>query len=163
MKDFNDEKNGFDPLLEESPECNADGIIHEFEVVEKDHHFSTNLCECCGDCKTFWFSFFCPCFQYGRNVNQFGHPPIFDSTDEGFNTFVYFFMDSMCCFGIVMSAVLRGDVRDKYGIKGNVVKDFFASAFCRPCTLAQISREVKMNSSKLYKHPYLKYPRATRK
>lgn len=163
MTDANEADSQFSPLLVNVPGHNAEENMNEFEMAEKDHYFSTNLCECCGDCKTFWFSFFCPCFQYGRNVNQFGHPPIFDSIDERFNTFVYFFMDWMCCFGIVMTTVLRGDVRDKYGIKGNVVGDFCSSIFCKPCSLAQISREVRANNSKLYKYAYHKYPPAAAK
>lgn len=135
------------PLLATNLSYNAEINMNDFEIIKKDHRFSTGLCGCCDDCKTFWFSFFCPCFQYGRNVSHFGHPPIFDSTDVGFNSFTYLFMECACCFGIVMSTVLRGDVRDKYGIKGNVFGDFFANIFCRPCSLAQIAREIKENEN----------------
>lgn len=136
------------------------GNMSEFEVAEKNRRFVSSLCECCGDCKTFWFSFFCPCFQYGRNVNAFGHPPVFDSTEVGFNAFVYLFMDCTCCFGIVMSTVLRGDVRDKYGIKGNVIGDFCANLFCRPCSLAQVAREIEANKKTEEQDVCLKYPPA---
>lgn len=154
-----DDSNGLkEPLLVNTIPYNPMINMNDFEMAEKDHYFSTNICGCCGDCKTFWFSFFCPCFQYGRNVNQFGHPPIFDSIDAGFNTFVYLFLGCSCCLGVVMGTVLRGDVRDKYGLKGNVIGDFCANVFCRPCSLAQIAREIRMNNSKLYQDVYYKYP-----
>jgi hypothetical protein len=37
----------------------------------------------------------------------------------------------------------RGEVREKFGIAGNPIKDCFLSCCCQPCALAQMSTELK--------------------
>jgi len=48
-----------------------------------------------------------------------------------------------CCCGIVV----RGKVREKYQISGNLVGDIVGACFC-PCALAQQTRELQSRGAK---------------
>lgn len=44
-------------------------------------------------------------------------------------------------------AILRSDVRRRYGIRGDAVDDVFATGCCLPCELVQTHREIQLEES----------------
>lgn len=113
--------------------------------IHKTHKWNAKLCGCFNDCDTCCISFFLPCWQFGINTQELGLGVFCDSTSTVPNTILY----CMCCpflgMAYTLATVQRAEVRDKYGIRGSLLSDFCASLFCLPCTLSQISREIRLH------------------
>ncbi|KAK7052769.1 HD domain-containing protein [Favolaschia claudopus] len=90
------------------------------------------LC-CCACC--------CPCIVYGKNKQR---TP--DAEVETFSgpCWTHCALTTCCGLGWVLQYMNRVEVRSRYGVDGNEVKDIFASWCCTPCDLVQVSREIEL-------------------
>lgn len=115
-----------------------------FPIVRR-RKWNTSLCGCFNDCDTCCISFFFPCWQFGINTRELGLGVFCDSTGTVPNTILYFLCIPFLGMAHTLATVQRAEVRDKYGIRGSLLGDFCASLFCLPCTLSQVSREIRLH------------------
>eukprot|EP00760_Papus_ankaliazontas_P035594 PhM_4_TR7924/c0_g1_i1/m.41294 len=110
--------------------------------------FSTGLCDCGNDPASMWldstFCHYCTVgYQYEMIHNhRFGMNP--------FMCMAPLIADIFCTGGLAMLTVLtmlRGDVRRRYSINGDACTDCIMSAFCTPCTICQITREMTLHGA----------------
>ena len=113
-----------------------------FPIVKREK-WSTGLCGCFSDCDTCCISFLIPCWQFGINSQELGLGTFCDSTSVVPNTLLYCMCIPFLGMAHTLATVQRSEVRDKYGISGSLLGDFCASLFCLPCTLSQVSREIR--------------------
>jgi len=110
------------------------------------------LFSCFGSCGTCCMSVFCPCIVYGKSKQRLSHLKIHGTPlPGGGDTF-----DGGCCvycglnlFGIgwVLQIGERGDVRDRYGIRGGTCGGCCSIWCCTPCALTQERREIELEES----------------
>eukprot|EP00727_Mastigamoeba_balamuthi_P004002 m51a1_g136 hypothetical protein (135) ;mRNA; r:447518-448323 len=87
------------------------------------------------------YSFCCPCYQYGINVELSDTIVNGSSANAWSNCCTW---SAFCLFlgGPYLVAAHREILRDKYRIKGSFCDDCCVSIWCLPCVLSQIGREV---------------------
>ncbi|ORY57687.1 PLAC8 family-domain-containing protein, partial [Leucosporidium creatinivorum] len=114
-----------------------------------EREFSTGLCKSMcsetGTCCASWLCC-CPCI-YGnskKRYNSLSHSGT-PANDNGYcasGTWIYLLAS---CFGLgcIMDCSLRGDIRQRYSIKGNSCFDCMASSCCLPCNQAQMRYELR--------------------
>ena len=93
-------------------------------------------CSTCSTCSTCCLEWWCPSVVYGHTRQRLHNPLIPKEQLSRCN-------DSCWAFGIVMTfcyplqcffgCLQRGELREKYGIKGNVCVDCLAHSFCDCC------------------------------
>eukprot|EP01088_Endostelium_zonatum_P001661 TRINITY_DN11_c0_g1_i1.p1 TRINITY_DN11_c0_g1~~TRINITY_DN11_c0_g1_i1.p1 ORF type:complete len:129 (+),score=4.10 TRINITY_DN11_c0_g1_i1:77-463(+) len=86
--------------------------------------FEKSVCGCFGDPGACFLTCFCPCVQFGQNMEMIGEScvlwgclPIILILLNGVIPFAGIFICCVCCVG-------RGKVREKYGIDGNAFFDW---------------------------------------
>jgi len=98
------------------------------------HDWNASLCGCFDDCESCMCSYFCPCVQFGRNMEAAG---------LGENC--------ACCCGFcvlgglswILGCVKRGEMREKFNIEGSGCEDCCYWFFLPFCALSQEARELK--------------------
>ncbi|KAK4506590.1 hypothetical protein PRZ48_000322 [Zasmidium cellare] len=103
---------------------------------------------CGGDCGTCMGSWFCSPCLYGRTVNRYQKFPDTDKDhydNVACNGPCWLFFGAGFCCGLQFIPLMfkRGEVRDRFGIKGDGFADCMASYCCTPCALAQLETELK--------------------
>jgi Cys-rich protein (TIGR01571 family) len=114
----------------------------------------------------------CPCVVFSRNKQRLdslhyqGTP--LQGSGETFTAGCYFYgLLFTCCHGWELQVCSDDDksaigsisqsrqvdsrttIRDRYGIRGNYLGDFFTSWFCSPCALTQERREIELEEASL--------------
>jgi len=123
--------------------------------IEQDgrRDWSNGLCDYFGVCGTCCLSCWCPCITYSRNKHRYDHLNTQGSPDpergggycnpdcaiHGMLTFVG--------YSFVMQFMLRGNIRERYKIKGSPWRDCCAAMWCTPCELTQESRELELEEA----------------
>lgn len=92
--------------------------------------FKHGLCGCFDDCGLCIITYFVPCYTHGKTAEAVG-----DSC-------------ALCAIGYIfvgpcVGAVIRGKVREKQGINGSFIGDFFVHLCCPLCALVQDAQEAK--------------------
>ncbi|KAJ7282036.1 PLAC8 family-domain-containing protein [Mycena rebaudengoi] len=112
--------------------------------------WSHGLCDCCGACGTFCYSWWCPCIVHGKNKQRLRHlidrgspEPDGGSCCSG-TCWGYCCLTSFTGLGFILQMMNRGDVRSRYSIEGGGCGDCLASCCCGPCELTQTSREIEL-------------------
>ena len=93
--------------------------------------------ECCGDCEVLCESWWCPCLSQEAIAEHVGE----DATNYCLASF-----GSICFFppGLAIIAMIqRGQMRQKHGIEGGAVGDFFMAFCCTCCAIVQSRRQGK--------------------
>ncbi|KAF8318699.1 PLAC8-domain-containing protein [Clavulina sp. PMI_390] len=119
--------------------------------------WSHGVFDCFGACGTCFFSWCCPCFQYGKNssrlkhLNSQGapHPSGGDCCNSDCMTYgalVY------CGCPCLVHMGMRKDIRGRYNIEGGGGNDFLCTWCCIPCVLTQESRELELEEKSLIGH-----------
>ena len=100
--------------------------------------WTSGICDCFSDMSTCCLSCWCPCIQYGKNVEA-----LTKQTCAGPCT--TFFCLQIMCFGSswLVSHQTRVDLRAKFGIDGNCCADCCCHLWCRCCAIAQEAREIQ--------------------
>lgn len=117
--------------------------------------WSHGLCNCGGECGT-WFMACCfPCVTYGQNkerlmyLRNHGQP---HPEDGGcFNEHCLFHAGLTMCggWGWILQITNRTDTRARYSIRGSGCGDCCASWCCAPCALTQESQELSLEEASL--------------
>ena len=92
--------------------------------------FSYGLCGCLGDFRLCCMSFWCPCFQVGKNAAYFGE-------DQNTACLMH------ACFGCPYELLVRNRLRQLRGIEGSMTKDLLLGLMCGFCVLVQDAREIE--------------------
>jgi len=99
--------------------------------------WSSDICGCCADWNSCLLSYFCPCIQYGHNVEAFSKRPCC------LPCLLYFLLTIFASSSWIVSTITRGDIRARYQIGGSCILDCCCHVWCRCCALAQEAREIK--------------------
>jgi len=105
--------------------------------------FSTGLFDCCADpggCGLCLCSAFCPCYQYGKNVEKMGSQVTCGGSCGGACCFYY--LMSLSGLQFVPQFITRGELQRQHGHTTDAVSDCLVTACCGPCELCQASREI---------------------
>lgn len=100
--------------------------------------WTSGICDCFSDMSTCCLSCWCPCVQYGKNVEAL-------TKQACAGPCVTFFCLQIMCFGSswIVSHQTRVDLRAKFGIEGNCCADCCCHLWCRCCAIAQEAREIQ--------------------
>lgn len=89
---------------------------------------------------------FCSCFVYGKIVAR-GKDPSLQGYERFNGDCIGFAALNACCgLGWVLSMMNRGQVRERYGIKGDGCTDCLTEYFCTCCSLIQVEKEIIVRS-----------------
>ncbi|XP_069041349.1 cornifelin homolog isoform X2 [Lepisosteus oculatus] len=99
--------------------------VTSYTVSRTTSDWSSNICDCCGDCGICLCGTFLPCIL-ACQVAQ----------DQG----------ESCCLPFLPGALiaLRTSMRDKYSIEGSICDDWVVMMCCSHCGLCQMAREQKL-------------------
>jgi len=104
-------------------------------------NWNSDIFHCFGDSNICCVSCFCPCIQYGRNIEAFNQKPCI------YPCLIFFFLNFLVGSSWIVSHATRGEIRAKYGINGSCLKDCCCHVWCRCCALAQEGREIKARNN----------------
>jgi Cys-rich protein (TIGR01571 family) len=112
--------------------------------------WSHGLCGCMSACGTCLCATCFPCVIYGKNKHRYDHlnfqgvphPEHGGSCCSG--SCIGHGLLTICGFGFVLQMMNRGNVRNRYNIKGGGCGDCCTSFWCAPCQLVQESREIEL-------------------
>mmetsp|Transcript_64058 Transcript_64058/g.74476 ORF Transcript_64058/g.74476 Transcript_64058/m.74476 type:complete len:118 (-) Transcript_64058:206-559(-) len=102
---------------------------------EYTNEWNQGLFGCFGDMGTCFMAWCCPCIQFGQNKH---------AIDNNNSCFLCGLVYCLCSpVGIILQILARGEIRDKYKIKGSFISDCLCTCCCGCCTLAQEGHELK--------------------
>ncbi|KDQ22151.1 hypothetical protein PLEOSDRAFT_1050150 [Pleurotus ostreatus PC15] len=118
--------------------------------------WSNGLCDCCSDAGTCILAWCCPCIVYAQNKQRYEHLALKGIPDperggSGCNGDCFVHGCITACFGVgwVLQIGSRGNIRNRYSIKGGGCGDCLTSCFCTPCGLTQESRELELEEASI--------------
>ncbi|EQL02446.1 hypothetical protein G6O67_008432 [Ophiocordyceps sinensis] len=113
-----------------------------------EHEWQSSLFNC-APCGTCLLSSFLPCILIGRTSGRMRDPSM--ETFEEFNSECLAFCGIQCLTGCgwIYSMMKRGEIRDRYGIKGSDCEDCAVSFCCSCCAMIQQDKEVKWRTAGL--------------
>lgn len=152
--------------------------------------WETGICDCCnGNCGLWALACVCPCVVYAQNLammREKGIPsniPVCDNNAvvpgcihgaalySGYisSYFVTGGFASLGCVSVIMQCVTRGDIRNRYGIKGcfqstqpgacqaccNCCEDCCCASCCMSCALVQERVQLRKEARLAYFYPEL--------
>ncbi|KAH6908821.1 PLAC8 family-domain-containing protein [Coprinopsis sp. MPI-PUGE-AT-0042] len=128
--------------------------VNNVPVGPEGREWSNGLFSCCDTPGTFCTSYCCPCITYGRVRSRYKHLNDHGTVDpEMGGTFgpdcltycLTAFLGAACLFHMWN----RGEIRQRYNVKGSCFKDFLTACCCAPCGLTQESRELELEEQSL--------------
>ncbi|CAN9500891.1 unnamed protein product [Ophioblennius macclurei] len=103
--------------------------------------WKTGLCECCDDCHTFCYGFWCcPCMACSVS-HEFGENKCLPLCD--LITPTIFSTTGIPLVAPPAAVSLRAAMRNRYNIKGSLCRDILVSCCCNTCSWCQMYRELK--------------------
>ncbi|KAK6350480.1 hypothetical protein TWF718_003671 [Orbilia javanica] len=125
------------------PQMEHKGTSHAGEPAPFEH----GMLSCFGDCGKCCVTFWCPCMTYGKIQHRLRHNDL-----EGYsncNGACWGFGALMCLCGVqwVMSMIQRGEIRQRYNLKGSGFGDCCRHFWCECCALIQEDRELEARSA----------------
>ncbi|KDR66628.1 hypothetical protein GALMADRAFT_80614 [Galerina marginata CBS 339.88] len=115
-----------------------------------EREWSESLSGCWADAGTYIVACFCPCIIYSNLKHRYeilsttGHPANDSNPDIVTTDCVVHGVVSWAGFGWFMQMMQRGNIRARYKIKGDTLKDCCSAFWCTPCELTQESREIEL-------------------
>eukprot|EP00760_Papus_ankaliazontas_P028961 PhM_4_TR4086/c0_g1_i1/m.35123 len=119
------------------------GIPVQIPQQQQQQQFYMDICACC---QHPW-DVFCDGCCCSYCMLGFQHNMI-HTGQRGMNPVVCcgtLLVDMLCAAGFasaIMLTVIRGEIRTRYGIQGDVVSDFLLSCCCSPCVVCQLTQEM---------------------
>merc|ERR1711935_379659 len=108
----------------------ADGQSIQAETKEGANAWSSGLCGCFSDCSSCCYAWWCPCCAVATASSNY------DGSNFCFNCLV----KNPC---VAHSIIREGE----YNIDGTCLEDCCAPAFCAPCAISRLLREVEVRGS----------------
>ena len=106
--------------------------------------FSTGFCSCCDRVGTSALVCCCPCLQYNKTEYRFENPEAKEAPMFGANCCIFYllgYLGATC----VLPCLQRGKIRERFGIEGNVGKDFLLACCCTCCVMVQNDSELAVH------------------
>ncbi|BGP43928.1 hypothetical protein JCM10449v2_007985 [Rhodotorula kratochvilovae] len=124
---------------------------HNAAPPGQEREWSTGLCACGGDLGGFCLACWCPCITYSQykmrfdTLRQTGRPLPKEQVEScGTPGILYLAIQCIAGAGFVLDFMARGDIRQRYGIRGSACGDCCTACCCLPCTQRQHHRELRV-------------------
>jgi Cys-rich protein (TIGR01571 family) len=101
------------------------------------NHWEHGIFDCFGDVKVCLLSGFCNLWQVAQQKATV------EEHDCGIGDVMAVWCCHLCCLVIV-----RGKIREKYGIEGSTISDFLSICFCAVCAITQQTRQLEAKGNK---------------
>eukprot|EP01108_Squamamoeba_japonica_P009585 TRINITY_DN9041_c0_g1_i1.p2 TRINITY_DN9041_c0_g1~~TRINITY_DN9041_c0_g1_i1.p2 ORF type:complete len:111 (+),score=37.68 TRINITY_DN9041_c0_g1_i1:125-457(+) len=99
--------------------------------------WDTGIFDCLSDIKVCLLTWLCPVCQLAQQkATVEGH-------DCGLGDCIPVWCCALCC-----AVMVRGKIREKYGIDGSLVMDLLCTLFCGICSISQQTRQLDMKGDK---------------
>ncbi|KAI1116882.1 PLAC8 family-domain-containing protein [Nemania sp. NC0429] len=113
------------------------------EHSEKDQsEWQTGICSC-GPCSSCLLAWFLPCVLLGQTSERIRDPSMQSADMLNSDCLVHGGINCFTGCGWIYAMLKRGEIRERYGIKGSGCNDCCVSYWCPCCALIQQDNEVK--------------------
>ncbi|KAF7562969.1 hypothetical protein G7046_g1134 [Stylonectria norvegica] len=104
--------------------------------------WQNGLCNC-SPCESCLLGTFLPCMLHGRAADRMRDPSM--ATADSFNSDCLLFAGVQCFTGCgwIISMMQRGEMRERFGIKGSGFGDYCTTYWCLCCAVIQQEKEAK--------------------
>ncbi|KIJ93211.1 hypothetical protein K443DRAFT_112381 [Laccaria amethystina LaAM-08-1] len=123
--------------------------------AEGKRDWSHGICDCFGDIGTCCLAWWCPCLAHARNKRRLDHLEAHGTPDPergvrcSSDGWIYACIEFSCNMGWALQVATRGNIRQRYSIRGSSAEDFCTAYCCQPCDLVQGSRELQLEEESL--------------
>ena len=93
--------------------------------------WSNDIFGCFSDLNLCLITYFVPCYTTGKNAEAMGENCIM------YGCFTF------CGYGVITDTMIRGKIREKYGIEGTFINDLMCHCCCPFCAIIQDALEIK--------------------
>ncbi|KAF4591979.1 Protein PLANT CADMIUM RESISTANCE 3 [Ophiocordyceps camponoti-floridani] len=111
-----------------------------------DDEWGNHLCDC-SPCESCLLATFLPCMLSGRTATRMRDPSMQSFREINDECVIYGLVHGFTGFGWVLSMIRRGEIRRRYGIKGNCCGDYCVSYWCLCCDIIQQDKEVRRRTA----------------
>ncbi|PHH74311.1 hypothetical protein CDD80_3181 [Ophiocordyceps camponoti-rufipedis] len=118
-----------------------------------DDKWGSNLCNC-SPCESCLLATFLPCMLSGRTATRMRDASMQSFSEINDECVIFGLIHGFTGFGWVLSMIHRGEIRRRYGIKGNCCGDYCVSFWCLCCDLIQQDKEVRRRTAGLVTDGY---------
>ncbi|KAI1064688.1 hypothetical protein LB507_000141 [Fusarium sp. FIESC RH6] len=112
----------------------------------QNQEWQSNLCNC-SPCDSCMLSTFCPCILLGKTADRMRDPTMQTADTCNSDTLIFCAIQCVTGCGWIYSMMKRGEIRERFGIKGSGMNDCCVSYWCLCCALIQQDNEVKARLS----------------
>ncbi|KAM0383307.1 hypothetical protein ACHAPY_002423 [Fusarium culmorum] len=112
----------------------------------QNQEWQSNLCNC-SPCDSCMLSTFCPCILLGKTSDRMRDPTMQTADTCNSDTLIFTAIQCVTGCGWIYSMMKRGEIRERFGIKGSGMSDCCVSYWCLCCALIQQDNEVKARLS----------------
>ncbi|KAI1160178.1 PLAC8 family-domain-containing protein [Nemania serpens] len=111
---------------------------------EKDQsEWQTGICSC-GPCSSCLLAWFLPCLLLGQTSERIRDPSMQSADMLNSDCLLHGGINCFTGCGWIYAMIKRGEIRERYGIKGSGCDDCCVSYWCSCCALIQQDNEVKI-------------------
>ncbi|RAH75632.1 PLAC8 family protein [Aspergillus aculeatinus CBS 121060] len=117
----------------------------EAQQVTRNPDWNYSLCDCCSPGSLCLTSCFLPCLAFGKTQSRLQNPSLGDYSAINGECAIY----TVLSFGYlhwIYQTIKRGEMRQKYGIRGSCCGDCCATFWCGCCTLVQEEKEAELRT-----------------
>ncbi|RWA05904.1 hypothetical protein EKO27_g9200 [Xylaria grammica] len=112
--------------------------------LEKDQgEWQTGICSC-GPCSSCLLAWCLPCILLGQTSERIRDPSMQSADLLNSDCFLHGAINCFTGCGWIYALLKRGEIRERYGIKGSGCGDCCVSFWCSCCALIQQDNEVKI-------------------
>ncbi|KAI1155204.1 PLAC8 family-domain-containing protein [Nemania diffusa] len=116
---------------------------HEHHLEKDQNEWQTGICSC-GPCTSCLLAWCLPCILLGQTSERIRDPSMQSADMLNSDCLIYGAITSFTGCGWIYAMVKRGEIRERYGIKGNGCDDCCVSFWCTCSALIQQDNEVKI-------------------
>ncbi|KAF5643946.1 plac8 family [Fusarium tjaetaba] len=112
----------------------------------QNQEWQNNLCNC-SPCDSCLLGTFCPCILLGKTADRMRDPTMQTADTCNSDALIFCAINCVTGCGWIYSMMKRGEIRERFGIKGSGMNDCCVSYWCLCCALIQQDNEVKSRLS----------------
>ncbi|KAI5467345.1 PLAC8 family-domain-containing protein [Mariannaea sp. PMI_226] len=108
----------------------------------QNQEWSNGLCSC-GPCGTCLLGTFLPCVLLGKTADRMRDPTMQTASACNSECMIFCGIQAITGCGFIYAMMKRGEIRERFGIKGSGMSDCCTSYWCGCCALIQQEKEVQ--------------------